>query len=471
MTSAISPSTDMTTFDVVSLTRHIERGQLNPVQLVESYLDRIRQFEPSVSSFVEVYGDEALQQAAEAASAISTGRPGGPLRGIPVVVKDLYDQAGKPTRAGSKSTSDEPATEDSAAVARLRMAGAVLLGKTTTHEFAFGVTTPGTHNPWDLSRIPGGSSGGSGAAMAADFAAASLGTDTGGSIRIPAALTNTVGFKPTFGRVSKRGVTTLSWSLDHAGPITKSVADAALLMNVLAGYDPQDPFSVKTGVEDYAADLDRGVTGLRLGVSEQYFGDRLDFDVANAFDEALRELERAGAIIVPSRFIDVDLSSDVAEVIVGAEAAAYHELRAGEAPEMFTEEVLMRIRAGAIFSGTALVNAHRVRERVRAGARELFRTVDAFVTPTVAMIAPPLGSNEVLLGGLPTTLLNGLNICTVPWNVVGSPALALPAGISREGMPISLQVVGKPFDEKLVLAIGQAFEKRTPWHTLRPRLG
>ncbi|MCU1407648.1 MAG: Glutamyl-tRNA amidotransferase, partial [Glaciihabitans sp.] len=376
----------------------------------------------------------------------------------------------KPTRSGSLSTSDAPATEDSEAVARLRAGGAIILGKTTTHEFAFGVNTPASRNPWDLGRIPGGSSGGSGAAMAADLAAASLGTDTGGSIRIPAALTGQVGLKATYGRVSKRGVTPLSWSLDHAGPITKTVADSALLMNLLGGFDAGDPYSVNRPTEDFTADLNRGVAGLRLGVSDHWFGDTLDPDVAAAFEVAIRDLERLGATIVPLTFRNVELSGAICNVIAGAEASAFHEIRANENPELFTEEVLLAIRAGALYSGTTLVNAYRARDLVRDGAREVFAQVDALISPTIPKVAPLYGSLTAELAGIEVPILDAINRMTVPANIIGSPALALPMGLSGEGLPISLQVMGRPFDERLLLAIGHAYEQNTAWHTLRPAL-
>ncbi|MET1085654.1 MAG: amidase [Arthrobacter sp.] len=468
--SALPAHADLTALDAVALSGLIESGTVNPVEIVEGYLDRIARHDPAVGAMVEVYGAEALAQAAAAAADVAAGVPGGPLRGVPVLAKDLYDVAGRPTRSGSKTTPDTPAAGDSEPVARLRSAGAIILGKTTTHEFAFGVNTPPTRNPWNLDCIPGGSSGGSGAAMAARFAGAALGTDTGGSIRIPAALTNSVGLKPTYGRVSKRGVTPLSWSFDHTGPITQSVRDAALLMNVLAGYDAADPYSADVPVEDYTADLGRELAGTRLGLSEEYFCDRLDPDVARAFEEVVKELELAGAIIVPVRFGHVELSGDICNVIAGAEAAAYHESRAAEVPELFTRDVLMNIRRGQLFSGTTLANAHRARDLVRAGARKMFTEVDAFISPTIPMTAPPFGADTVALAGHTVGVLEGMNTLTVPANVTGSPALSVPAGLSSDGMPISLQIMGRPFDERRVLAIGHAFEQRTPWNTLQPDL-
>lgn len=469
-TPATEAQSEATALDAVALSQLIEAGELSPVELVEGYLDRIRRYDSSVGAVVEVYPDEALEQAATVTADVAAGVPGGPLRGVPILVKDLYDVAGKATRSGSKTTPDTPRAEDSEAVARLRAAGSIILGKTTTHEFAFGVNTPPTRNPWDLERIPGGSSGGSGAAITAGFAAASLGTDTGGSIRIPAALTNSVGLKPTYSRVSKRGVTPLSWSLDHTGPITRSVRDAALMMNVLAGYDDGDPYSADIPVEDYTADLGRDLAGLRLGVSETYFCDRLDPDVAEAFEAAVRVLEQAGATIVPVEFGHVKLSGDICNVIAGVEAAAYHERRVGEVPELFTPDVLRNIRRGQLYSGTALANAHRARGLVRAGAHKMFATVEAFVSPTIAMVAPPFGAETVTLAGRPAPVLEGLNTLTVPANVAGIPALAVPAGLSHEGMPISLQIMGRAFDERTVLAVGHAFEQRTPWHKLQPEL-
>ncbi|OZE96270.1 amidase [Rhodococcoides fascians] len=459
---------DPTGMTATEINHGVETGELDPVDVVETYLDRIAAIDPSLASFVLVTADEARAEAAVLREAVRSGVPGGPLRGVPFAVKDLYDVAGYPTRSGSRASSEAPVTEDAATVTALRDAGAILIGKTTTHEYAYGVTTPPTRNPWSLGHVPGGSSGGSGAAVAARLAPVAMGTDTGGSIRIPAALCGVTGMKATYGRVSKRGVTVLSWTLDHAGPLATTVADAALSLGVLAGHDTGDPYSAGEAVPDFGVMLDRGVDGMRLGVSEAYFCDRLEPGVAAAFDRAIRELEKAGATIVPVAFAGVELCPDIVGVVASVEAASFHRARATERPELFGSDVVDALRVGNLHSGVSYVDAQRARSVVTAGMNRMFGEVDALLSPTVAGTAPILGTERTSLGKSQIDVLNGLNALTVPANVTGMPALSVPAGFDDQGLPVGLQIMTPPFQEALAFAVGRAFEARTDFAAAVP---
>lgn len=452
----------------LAINRGVESGELDPVDVVDAYLDRIAAIDPALESFVLVAAEEARADALLQREAVRSGIPGGPLRGVPFAVKDLYDTVGHPTRSGSLASSDAPAAADAATVTALRDAGAILIGKTTTHEYAYGVTTPPTKNPWGFDRVPGGSSGGSGAAVGARLTPIAMGTDTGGSIRIPAALCGVTGMKATYGRVSKRGVTVLSWTLDHAGPLTTTVADAAAALGVLAGHDPQDPYSAQIAVPNFTAMLDRGVDGLRLGVSEQYFCDRLEPGVASAFEDAVRELERAGATIVPVTFPGVELSPDIVGVVASVEAASFHQHRANERPDLFGPDVVDALRAGHLHTGVAYVDAQRARSVVTAGMHSVFAGVDALLSPTIAGTAPVLGSVRSPLGDNDIDVLNALNALTVPANVTGMPALSVPCGFDDGGLPVGLQIMTPPFQEALAFAVGQAFEARTDFAAAVP---
>ncbi|OZE94933.1 amidase [Rhodococcus sp. 15-2388-1-1a] len=446
---------------VTDIHRRVESGVLDPVAVVDAYLARIAEMDDDLESFVVVNASEARAVAERQRDSIRRGEPGGPMRGVPFAVKDLYDVEGIPTRSGSLASSDAPAQEDSETVARLRAADGIVLGKTTTHEYAYGVNTPPTRNPWALDRVPGGSSGGSGASVAARLVPAAMGTDTGGSIRIPAALCGVTGMKATYGRISKRGVTVLSWTLDHAGPLTTTVADCATMLGVLAGHDPLDPYSTAIEVPDFTAQLDRGVRGLRLGVSERYFTDRLDPDVAAAFDTAVRILETAGATIVPVRFDGVELCPDIVGVIASVEAASLHQARANERPDLFGSDVVDALRVGHLHSGVAYVDAQRARSVVLDGMHRMFGSVDALLSPTTATTAPPFGASRMALAGKDIDILNGLNALTVPANVTGMPALTVPAGFDSAGLPIGLQIMTPPFEEALALAVGNSYQSLT----------
>jgi len=446
----------------------IDSGDLDPVDLVRSALARISQTEGKIEAFAAVFADEALAVAQEQRD--SAVKPG-PLGGIPVVVKDIYDVGGYRTGNGSLGAPEHLAVEDSEAVRRLKAAGAIIVGKTTTHEYAYGVNTPPTRNPWSLDRIPGGSSGGTGAAIAAGVTTAGLGTDTGGSIRIPAALCGVTGHKPTFGRVSRRGVSALSSTLDHTGPLGRTVDDTVALLEVIAGHDPGDPYSWAGPVPDFRTEFDRGLEGLTIGVAEKYFCDRLAPDVAAAFDDAVRALESAGATIKQVEFADVELCPHVVDVVCGVEAAAWHALQAGTIPEKFGVDVQEALRVGVAYTGVDYLAARRARDAVIAGMETMFGSgADLLVSPTIAITAPPYGATEAELGGRTVPILGAVNALTVPANVTGMPALTVPAGFGADGLPIGLQLMGALGADATVLGAGRAYEALVDYVDRTPAL-
>ncbi|MET0704484.1 MAG: amidase [Mycobacterium sp.] len=446
----------------------IDSGDLDPVDLVRGALARISQTEDKIEAFAAVFADEALAVAQEQRDSSAKA---GPLTGIPVVVKDIYDVGGYRTLNGSLGAPEPLAAEDSEAVRRLKAAGAIIVGKTTTHEYAYGVNTPPTRNPWSLDRIPGGSSGGTGAAIAAGVTAAGLGTDTGGSIRIPAALCGVTGHKPTFGMVSRRGVSALSSTLDHAGPLGRTVDDAVALLEVIAGHDPGDPYSSTSPVPDFRAEFDRGLAGLTIGIAQKYFCDRLAPDVAAAFEDVVRVLESAGATIAQVEFTDVDLSPYVVDVVCGVEAAAWHAIQAGMSPDKFGPDVQDALRVGASYSGVDYLAGLRARDAVIAGMTAMFASeADLLISPTIAITAPPYGATEAPLGDRTAPILAAINALTVPANVTGMPALTVPAGFGADGLPIGLQFMGRPGADATVLGAGRAFEALVDYADRTPTL-
>lgn len=453
---------------IASLRTGIDSGRLTPVDLVRDALARIAAVENRIQAFAAVFAEEALAVAQQQSDSPTQS---GALAGIPVVVKDIYDVAGYRTGNGSLGTPERVAAEDAEAVRRLREAGAIILGKATTHEYAYGVATPPTRNPWSLDRIPGGSSGGTGAAIAAGVATAGLGTDTGGSIRIPAALCGVTGFKPTFGLVSRRGVSALSSTLDHTGPLGKTVDDTVALLEVIAGHDPADPYSLATPVPDFRAEFGRDLSDVTIGVAEAYFCDRLDPDVASVFDSAVRLIESAGATIKPVSLADVELCPQVVDVVCGVEAAAWHAMQDGTDRSRFGADVQEALRLGATYTGVEYLQALTARAAVVAGMTAMFDSgVDLLISPTIAMTAPPVGVDEVSLGGRTVSLLDGINALTVPANVTGMPALTVPAGFGGDGLPIGLQLMGRPGADATVLGAGRAFEALAGCVDLAPAL-
>src|SRR5262245_50786712 len=455
---------DLAYAGVRELGRRFRAHELSPVELTEALLRRIERLDPTLRAFVTVTADRALSDAKAAEAAIARG-DSRPLLGIPVAYKDLYATRGIRTTAGSALLEDWVPDVDATCVTRLQDAGCVMLGKLITHEFAWGIQTPGhrfppARNPWNPDRIPGGSSSGSGAALAAGLCVGALGSDTGGSIRGPAAFSGIVGLKPTYGRCSRAGVVTLSWTLDHPGPMARTVEDCAFQLQALAGHDPLDPASSRTAVSDYLAPLARSARGLRIGVpSRDFFLEGADPEVAAAFETALSTLRSLGAdvrdVAIPHIW-----DSPSFMVIMASEAFAYHERDLRERPEAYGELLRDRLLHGGLYTGAEYVQAMRLRERLRREMLDVLRTVDLLATPTAPKPASTFAKAYDISVGFPRSNMP-------PFNLSGLPALALPCGFTSGGLPISLQLAGRPFDEATVLRAGHAYEQATEWHTRR----
>ena len=440
------------------------RRELSPVEVTRALLARIEKLDPVLRAFVTLTADRALADARAAEDALRRGDDR-PLLGIPVAHKDIYLTRGIRTTGGSALLADWVPDEDATCVRRWQQAGTVLLGKLITHEFAFGIQFPGhrfppARNPWNLDHIPGGSSSGSGAALAAGLVTGATGSDTGGSIRGPAAFCGVVGLKPTYGRSSRSGVLTLSWTLDHTGPLARTVEDCAYLMQPFAGHDPADPASSRAPVDDYVAALGGGVRGLRVGVPRNYFFDGIDPEVEGAFEAALATLHGLGAEVRDVRIPSLARTHSFLLIML-AEAYAYHEGDLRAHPELYGDVLRERLQAGALVTGAEYVQAQRIRAEICAETAEMLRAVDVLATPTTPKPATPFSLAHDPEFGFPRSNMP-------PFNITGLPTLALPCGFSAAGLPLSLQLSGRPFEEATVLRAGHAYEQATAWHTRRP---
>ncbi|WP_035792119.1 Asp-tRNA(Asn)/Glu-tRNA(Gln) amidotransferase GatCAB subunit A [Kitasatospora mediocidica] len=445
----------------------IRARRLSPVELVDSVLDRIEKAEPHLGAYVTVTAEQARRAAGEAERAMAQGRYQGPLHGIPMGLKDLIDVSGMATTASSRVRADHRATADSTVAARLGAAGAILLGKTHTHEFAFGLTTPQTHNAWDHGRVAGGSSGGSAVAVASGSATFALGTDTGGSIRVPAALNGVVGLKPTYGLVPRHGVISLSWSLDHVGPITRTVEDAALVLTALAGHDPRDPASLSVPATDYRPGAGTDLTGLRIGLPRSYYFDNVHPQVETAVHHGIAQLEALGAQLVE---VDIPMTRYIQATQWGLmvpEAAAYHEGSLRTAPELYQEDVRILLEAAELMSAGDYVRAQRSRTLMRAAWARMLEDVDVIAAPSVPM--PAVGADEETINwpdGTVESVSDAYVRLCAPANITGVPALTLPVGQDAAGMPIGMQLLGRPLGERTLLRVGHAYEQTQPTRLL-----
>jgi aspartyl-tRNA(Asn)/glutamyl-tRNA(Gln) amidotransferase subunit A len=463
---------DLAYAPLTELSRRIRTRELSPVALLDVILDRIERCRV-LNAFITVTTEVARAQAREAEREIAAGRYRGPLHGIPISLKDLIDTKGIRTTCGSRILSDRVPAEDAAVAARLHAAGAVLIGKTNLHEFAFGITTNNPHfgpcrNPWRLDRIPGGSSGGSGAAVAAGCGPVSIGTDTGGSIRIPAALCGVVGLKPTYGRVSRRGVSPLSWTLDHVGPLTRTVEDAALVLQAIAGPDPNDPSTLGQDTPDFVAGLRTSLAGIRIGVPSDEFHSEMAPDVRAQFRAALEVLDGIGLELEDVEFPRASEARTAAATVLFAEAASVHERWLPDRAAEYGAETLALLRQGAFLTATQYLRAQRVRALIASEVGTLMERVTALALPTIPIVAPAIGQSTVTLGDRPTDARGVITRFVRIINFVGLPAISVPCGFGTDGLPVGLQIVGRPNDEPTVLAIAHAYEQATPWHTRRP---
>ena len=455
---------------IAEAARCFQAGELSPTELTRACLERIEALDPKMNAFVTLLAEPATAEARAAERRLGQGKRLGPLDGIPFAIKDLYETKGIRTTAGSKILADYVPAEDATCVRRLREQGVVLLGKLNMHEWAFGGTTVvshfgPTHNPWALDRITGGSSGGSGAALAASLCLGSLGSDTGGSIRMPASMCGIVGFKPTFGRVSKHGVVPLSDSLDHAGPMTRTVEDTALVLQAIAGPDPNDPATEDVPVPDYLAALGGDVRGLRVGVPDKDVLSGLDKDVEASFRAALKTLESLGASLVDVRIPTLQQATAIWPAIAGPEAAAFHRRNLEERPQDFSEQVRLRLQVGLQLRAVDYLWGLESQRRLRAEVEEQYAKTDVLVTPTTVFTATRI-EDELSTSGREVYI----HRFTCPFNLTGQPAISLPCGFDSQGLPVGLQIVGRPFDEETVLRIAHAYEQASEWHLRRPPL-
>ena len=453
----------------------IQSGEISPVEIIEAHLSRIRATEPVLNSFITLLPDAALAAARQAERDIRAGRYRGPLHGIPVGLKDLFNTGGVRTTSGSRIYDTFIPAEDCTVAARFREAGAILLGKLNMHQFAYGPTGENPdyghmHNPWDPNLVSGGSSGGSGSAAAAGQCTITTGSDTGGSIRIPAALCGIVGLKPTYGRVSRHGLTPLAWSMDHPGPMVRTVEDAAITMNIIAGYDPNDVASVNLPVPDYTAALTGDIRGLRIGVPRQYLEAPLDPEVREAFNTALSQLESLGAEIREVDFPQFIDAAPISTTMLMAEASACFRDVLESDGHLLYEPVRLRLEAGLFISAADYLRAQQARTVFDRAARRLLDEVDLLAGPTEPVTAPPLLQQQVLAGEQEIGTVPALTQYTRPYNITGFPAISLPCGFSAADLPIGLQLAGRPFDEETVLRAAHAYEQSTDWHLRRPPL-
>jgi len=463
----------LTAYTISELAPLIEQGEVRSLEVTQAYLERITTYDPLLVSYATVTEQLALRMAQQADDLQANGTYTGPLHGIPLGLKDLFDVQGVPTTACSPALLDNIAQEDATVVQKLKAGTAVLLGKQTMGEWAMKADNSnplsGTcRNPWNTDCDPGGSSGGSAVAVAAGLAAASLGTDSGGSTRIPAAFCGIVGFKPTLGRISNRGVIPLSWSLDTAGLFTRSVEDAALLLQQLAGFDPQDPYTSNMPVPDYRSTLKNGVRGWNIAFARAPFlneDEQLQPDIAEAFEQALHVFERLGA-----RLHEVEPPADsrvrsLNGLLLTCDAAAYHYERLQKQPEAYSDSVRESLTYGAAIASIEYARARHEQTRIRRSMQRFFADYDLLLTPTTPVVSPPLAETQA-----EKEQRAGLNCFTAAWNLTGLPALTLPCGFSKTGLPIGLQIVGNAWNEPRILCAATAYEQACEWSAQQPAL-
>ena len=466
----MSQSNNLAFLDLSEASRRIQQRSISPVELARACLERIDRLNPQLNAFITVTPDLALEQAKIAEDEIMQGKWRGPLHGIPMAVKDLLETAGVRTTAASAVLKDYVPATDAPIVQRLKGAGVVLLGKLNLHEFAYGGSSMISHfgivrNPWNQAYITGGSSSGSAAAVAAGLCHAAIGTDTAGSIRLPASYCGIVGLKPTYGLVSTRGVIPLAWSYDHAGPMTRSVADAALVLQVIADYDAEDIYSQRFPAVHYPAAMEHeDVSSLRVGVPRNFFWEDVSPEIETAADTALKLLSELTA---GANDVSVPVSTD--RTVFVAEPFVYHQKYLPQHTDEYDPETLRRIQTGRDVTATQYIEAQRELQRLRRDILRVFVDVDVLITPTSPVLPPAIAELEAAPEKLRPTELTMLRN-TRPFNVFGLPTISVPCGFSQSGLPMGLQISGAPGAEATVLALAQAYQAETDWHKQRPSI-
>ena len=460
--------TSLCSLSLADISQLLQEGEVSSVELTRACLERIEAINPEVNCFLTVTADLALKQARRADSRIRSHAKGQPLLGIPLAYKDLFETRGVRTTAGSLVFRDYIPQEDAVVVRRLRTAGAVMLGKLNMHEIALGLTNVNPHygachNPWALDRITGGSSGGSAAAVSAGLCFGALGSDTGGSIRVPAALCGVVGLKPTRGRVSLRGVLPLSWNLDHVGPLGRRVADVALLFQHIAFYDSGDPYCINAPRPEVLKHLGEGIAGWRIALADDDHCRDVDPTVAGAIQAAAAVFTDLGASVTPLPLPELQQAARANPVIITSDGAAFHRQRMQDHLELFGEDIRRRLQTGAAYSSTDYALARHTQTLLKRKFEMLFADYDLLLTPTTRIPAPPIEGPDAI------EQASQLTRFTAPFNLTGLPAISLPCGFSTEGLPIGMQLVAAPWAEARLLRAAYAFEQATNWHTIQNR--
>jgi aspartyl-tRNA(Asn)/glutamyl-tRNA(Gln) amidotransferase subunit A len=456
--------------------RRVKTREVSPVELVSASLERIEAVNPQLAAYISVFGDEAQQVARASEMMAQAGHDLGPLHGVPIALKDNIALRGFRTTAGSKVLADWVPDHDATVSARLRQAGAIFVGKTNMHEFAWGGTSDNPHygtvrNPWDVERFPAGSSGGSGAAVAARTCYGAIGTDTGGSIRLPSAINGLVGIRPSYGRVSNHGIIPLAWSMDTAGPMTRTVEDCALIFGAIAGHDPKDASTSRAAVSDYTAGLSEGVDGLRIGIVSDYFFAHLQPPVLEAVKKALDTYVSLGAQLVEVDIRNIHGNISAQLTIESAEPSTYHQRWLRERPDDYGEDVRSLLEIGEMLLATHYLQAQRYRSLLRQEFLDAFRRVDVFICPTLPFTATRVGELKVALeNDVEEDMLSAIMQFTGVPSLTGLPALNVPCGFDSDGLPIGMQIIGRPFDEATLFRAGAAFQSATDFHLQEPDL-
>ena len=463
---------DLLFLSLIDLARRIKAGDLSPVELTEAYLGSIEQLNEKLKIYITVTQDQARSAARKAEDEIRQGTSHGPLHGIPYACKDIFLTRGVRTTGGSRVLEDWVPDYDAAVNERLTAAGAILLGKTNMYEFCHGSTGENSYygtvkNPWDSTRLAGGSSSGSAAAVAQGLAPAALGSDVGGSVRVPAALCGVVGLKPTYGRISCYGAIPYAWSMDHVGCFTRTVKDAAIMLETLAGYDSRDPASVNAAVPSYTEELRSNVQGMRIGVPQTFYFDHVDPEIVDAVQGALRSLEYLGARIVEMEIPPMEYSRTVSLVIQMSEALSYHSRYLPSKGHLYGADFRSGLAFGQFVLAEHYVRARRMVQRYRRQMAAVFEAIDVIATPTCPIVASPVGTVQVTTEGKVEVVGNALTRLTSFFGMTGHPALTLPCGLHSTGLPMGIQIIGPFFEESTVLRVAQAIETCLDL-TLRP---
>ncbi|MDO5668215.1 MAG: amidase [Alcaligenaceae bacterium] len=466
----------LTDLTLAEAAEKIKRRELSPVELTKACLARIEKYDETIKAFITVYSDEALEIAKANETLIRSGNYLGPLHGIPMALKDNVAIANKVTTAGSKILENEVPSEDATITKCLRSSGAIFLGKLNMHEFAWGGTSDNPHygtvrNPWNTERFAAGSSGGSGASVAAGMCLASIGTDTGGSIRLPSAINGLTGIRPTYGRVSNSGIIPLAWSMDTAGPMARTSEDCAIVFQSIAGHDPKDQNSARVLVSDYLTNLRKPLKGLRIGVVPGYFFHHLQQPVHDAVKKALEVYEELGAEIIDVDIKNIHGNISAQLTIESVEPSAYHQKWLREHPESYGEDVRILLEMGEMLLATHYVQAQRYRTLLRNEFMEAFDKVDVFICPTLPFTATKAGAMKVVIeNGVEEDMLAAIMQFTGVPSLTGLPSLNVPCGFDEDGMPIGMQIIGRPFDEALLFNMGTVYQDNTEHHKQRPLL-